>query len=134
MVLVHSPAVAGWSTPVSGTDSGFVVHAGSLEAFAQTSEERAGEFQHCDNELKAATVGPDAFGHLPFVGDRARHAYDRQVSACDSSLVAAATTMRKISMNIQATIANYAKADTEVEDAAAAAVWKATNPDIVNAS
>jgi hypothetical protein len=119
---------------VSGTDSGFVVHPNSLQAFAATSDHRVGEFQQCYNEAKALTVGPDAFGHLPFVSDRARKAYEGHLQTCESSLLAAATTMHKISTNIRTTITNYKKADTEVEDAASAAIWAATNPGIADTS
>jgi len=117
---------------VSGTDNGFVVHPNGLQAFANTSDHRVGEFQQCYNEAKTLTVGPDAFGHLPLVSDRARKAYESHVQTCESSLLAAATTMHKISANIHATIANYKKADTEAEDAASAAIWVATNPGIAD--
>lgn len=117
---------------MSGTDNGFVVHPNGLQAFANTSDHRVGEFQQCYNEAKTLTVGPDAFGHLPLVSDRARKAYESHVQTCESSLLAAATTMHKISANIHATIANYKKADTEAEDAASAAIWVATNPGIAD--
>lgn len=119
---------------MSGTDKGFVVHPNGLKAFADTSDHRVGEFQQCYNEAKALTVGPDAFGHLPFVSDRTRKAYESHVQTCESSLLAAATTMHKITTNIHATITNYKKADTEVEDAASAAVWVGTNPGIADTS
>jgi hypothetical protein len=106
---------------VGGTGAdGFVVHPEALKEFGHTSQQRGHDFQHCYNEAKTLTVDADAFGHLPIISDRVREAYDSHVQTCQTAILAAASTMFKVSKEISVTVANYKKADTTVEDALSA--------------
>lgn len=113
---------------MSGTDSGFKVTKTALEAFAKTSQQRAEGFAQCLSEARQLSLSPDAFGRLPMISARVYHAYQSYVSGCEKGIGQAATTMSQIKGGINTTIADYQRADTAVEDNAAAIAWEAIQP------
>jgi hypothetical protein len=90
---------------------GFEVQETALEQFARTSDSRSQELQQYTEAADGLAVGPDAFGHIPFIGPRICQAYQEHVSESVNGLATAGAMMSFISLAVRGIVAQYQAAD-----------------------
>lgn len=99
---------------------GFTVDPQVLETFAGTADGRAAGLRRIRETMDDISVGPDAFGHIPFLGSYIYDAYHDHVAACEEAVTEAAGAMSAVASGIRAVVAAYQEGDRAAgEDAAA---------------
>jgi hypothetical protein len=96
---------------MNAAGGGFEVQAQALEQFARTSDTRSQELQGYVEEATGLGVGPDAFGHIPFIGSRIYQAYENHVTESVSGLTTADAMLSFISLVVRGIAAQYQAAD-----------------------
>ena len=93
-----------------------VVDAAALEAFAQSSDRRRGEFDRVRDQADQTRVDRESFGKIPGIGARVYEAYDEHVRACEDGIASAATAMASIASGVRAVIINTGRANEAIQE------------------
>lgn len=93
--------------------TGFIVQIDALLDFAKKCEALGDQMDTLSKSLNDATVGRDAFGHIPMVGSRIYDAYDQHVDQCKETAASSASMIHSIGANVAITAGQYQQIEEE---------------------